>query len=328
MAVFPVEVFRKSMPAITAARAAAEMIAGSAQNACLEDQLQLCRRVHHRPACLHQLTDEPDIAFHDGGDGCDQVDLVGSLGHRGRGLVGSPDDVLTPMREVRDRGEPHATAGQKPARELKMLWVDADRGDAMTDRPAAERLDRRLALLAGEAGKIDEADRPLGRGGVRRGCTGLLDQRSRIDGGHAPSPGSLSSPVRTAASSVKPWGSSSPRVVVEPQALGAADMDGRLGARELGEALAAAAAGRAWPVAAAEDEHLDDALLARLHHGGDGGGLGAAAQRVGGVLDVAAGIDASARPADRGTDVKAGVGSVGALARARAAFRSSSMPPG
>ena len=55
--------------------------------------------------------------------------------------------------------------------------------------------------------------------------------------------------------------------------------------------------------------------LAGERHRGDRAGLGARALRIGGVLDVAAGVDRAARRADRRADEKARVRRVGALTR-------------
>ena len=70
-------------------------------------------------------------------------------------------------------------------------------------------------------------------------------------------------------------------------------VDRHVAPRELGEALPAAAAGRTGLDPAADHQRLDDPGLARGHHVADGGGFGALALRVGGVLDVAADIDAT-----------------------------------
>ncbi len=61
---------------------------------------------------------------------------------------------------------------------------------------------------------------------------------------------------------------------------------GRVG--EFADALATAAAGRAEPLAVADDENFRDAALARERHRGDRAVFSAAALRIGGVLDVAA----------------------------------------
>ena len=106
-------------------------------------------------------------------------------------------------------------------------------------------------------------------------------------------------------------GSSSPSVNVAPHALRPGDMDRRCSVGEFADALAAAAAGRAERLAVADDQDLGDAPLAGERHRGDRAGLGAGALRIGGVLDIAAGIDRAAFGAQRGADVKARIGRIG-----------------
>jgi len=92
-------------------------------------------------------------------------------------------------------------------------------------------------------------------------------------------------------------------------------MDAHAGVGEFANALAAAAAWRAQVLAVADDDDVDDAPLAGQRHRGDRAGLGARALRIGGVLDVAAGVDRAARSADRRADEKVRVRRVSAFAR-------------
>ena len=94
-------------------------------------------------------------------------------------------------------------------------------------------------------------------------------------------------------------------------ALGSGDMDGRARAGEFANPLPATAAGRAEPVAVADDENFSDASFARQRHGADRARFRARALRVGGVLDVAAGIDRATRRAYRGADMEARIWGVG-----------------
>ena len=80
---------------------------------------------------------------------------------------------------------------------------------------------------------------------------------------------------------------------------------------ELADALAAAAAGRYRGFAGAGGVDAADALAAAGQHGGDGRGLGAVADRIGGVLDVAADIDFAVVGQDGGADLEVAVGRVG-----------------
>ena len=84
---------------------------------------------------------------------------------------------------------------------------------------------------------------------------------------------------------------------------------------EFADALAAAAAGRAKRLAVADDADFGDAPLARQRHGGDRARLGADALGIGGVLDIAAGIDRAAGRAQRGADLEARIGRVGVRLR-------------
>lgn len=98
-------------------------------------------------------------------------------------------------------------------------------------------------------------------------------------------------------------------------ALGSGDMDGRARVGEFANPLPATAAGRAEPVAVADDENFRDATFARQRHGADRARFRARALRVGGVLDVAAGIDRAARRAYRGADMEARIWGVGLALR-------------
>jgi hypothetical protein len=85
---------------------------------------------------------------------------------------------------------------------------------------------------------------------------------------------------------------------------------GRLRRRELGEALAAAAAGRADLDLLGDDRGGGDLVLAGGHERADRRRLGALALGVGGVLDVRPGVDRPARRAQRSADLEARVGRV------------------
>jgi len=65
---------------------------------------------------------------------------------------------------------------------------------------------------------------------------------------------------------------------------------------EFADALAAATAGRAGAdiTDATDDRNFHDTLAAFLHHRGDGTCFSAAAERVGGVLDIAAHVQVAA----------------------------------
>src|SRR5438094_10289946 len=93
----------------------------------------------------------------------------------------------------------------------------------------------------------------------------------------------------------------------QAEALGPAQMDARLRARELGELLTAAAAGWTRLGAFRHDHDLDDLALAGGDHGADGGGLGALRDRIRSVLDVAARVETAAAGAHTGADPEAGV---------------------
>ena len=85
----------------------------------------------------------------------------------------------------------------------------------------------------------------------------------------------------------------------------------RSGAAEFAQFLAAAAAGRHQPIARAHDRRFDDPPSAGQDHRGDRAGLGAGALRIGGVLDIAAGMDAPMLVLHRRADQKARIGRVG-----------------
>ena len=87
------------------------------------------------------------------------------------------------------------------------------------------------------------------------------------------------------------------------------DLDRRPG--ELGQALAATAAGRARPLAFGQHQGLDDLALAGGDHGGDGAGLSAVALGIAGVLDIGASKDAPGGGAHRRPHPEPGVGRMG-----------------
>ena len=76
------------------------------------------------------------------------------------------------------------------------------------------------------------------------------------------------------------------------QPLRIAQVDRDFGAGELGEALAAAAAGRAQALARGDHQRFRDLALAGCNHRCDRARLRAVALRIAGVLDVGAGEDA------------------------------------
>src|SRR4029450_526980 len=86
-----------------------------------------------------------------------------------------------------------------------------------------------------------------------------------------------------------------------------AEVDPHVRSRKLGELLAAPAAGRAELGTLAGDEDLRDLPVARGDHGADGGGLRALADRVGGVLHVAARVEPAACGPEAGADAEARV---------------------
>ena len=106
-------------------------------------------------------------------------------------------------------------------------------------------------------------------------------------------------------------GSSSPSVTVRRSPSGPQRWIGVSGRRELGQPLPAAAARRAQVRPAADHDGLDDLPVAGRHHGADGARLGALALREGGVLDVAASVNAAARGTQGGADREVGEGCVG-----------------
>ena len=79
---------------------------------------------------------------------------------------------------------------------------------------------------------------------------------------------------------------------------------------ELADFLPATAAGRHQRVAAADHAQLGDPSLARADHRRERRGFGAPALWIGGVLDVAAAVNATARAADRGADREPRVGGI------------------
>ena len=93
-------------------------------------------------------------------------------------------------------------------------------------------------------------------------------------------------------------------------------MHARVGRRELDELLTTSPARRAELGAFGEHDDLDDRVITRGHHRPDGAGLRALADRIGGILDVAAGVEAPAGRAHARADAEARVGRVRVLERA------------
>jgi len=89
------------------------------------------------------------------------------------------------------------------------------------------------------------------------------------------------------------------------------EMDARFRTGELGELLAASPAGRAQLGPFGQDDGLRDLPVAGGDHGPDGGRLGALADRVGGVLHVAAGVETAARGPEACPDPEARVRRMG-----------------
>ena len=88
------------------------------------------------------------------------------------------------------------------------------------------------------------------------------------------------------------------------------EVHGRRSVAELGQPLAAAAAGRADVDALGHDRHRRDRGLAGRHHRAERRGLRALPLRIGDVLYVRAGIDRPAPPAHRRADLELRVGRV------------------
>ena len=98
----------------------------------------------------------------------------------------------------------------------------------------------------------------------------------------------------------------------EAHTLRPAEMDPRVRARELGQLLAAPPAGGAERRTLGHHDGLDDLPIAGRDHDADGRGLGALADRVGRVLDVAPRVEPAARGPEARTDAEARVRRVGA----------------
>mgnify|MGYP007122341119 CR=1 FL=1 len=79
-------------------------------------------------------------------------------------------------------------------------------------------------------------------------------------------------------------------------------MHERFGAGEFADALPASAAWRHEFLARADHDDMADATFARHDHRGNRARLGAASLRVGGVLDIASGMNQSGFGDDRGAD--------------------------
>ena len=110
-------------------------------------------------------------------------------------------------------------------------------------------------------------------------------------------------------------GSSSPSVTVRRRPSGLTEIHRRLRSGKLAQALAAAAAGadRLRPVGDHQDRR--DRLLAGRDHDADGRRLGALPLRIGGVLDIAAGIEPAALAREAGAHGEARIGRMGIGAR-------------
>ena len=117
-----------------------------------------------------------------------------------------------------------------------------------------------------------------------------------------------------------------------PAPVGVDGVDRRVGAGELGEALAAAAArrGQAAVDAIGDDADRGDATggagRAGGDHGGDRRGLGAPALGVGGVLHVGAGMDGAGLGAHGGADREVRIGCVGTPAHSARPARTTRDP--
>ena len=98
-------------------------------------------------------------------------------------------------------------------------------------------------------------------------------------------------------------------------AVGVDRVDRRLIGGEFAETLAAGATGGCGSNRVGDDERLDDFRFARRHAGADGDGFRAQALRIGGVLDIAAGIDPARSAAYGRADRKARIGRVRMRAR-------------
>ncbi len=96
-----------------------------------------------------------------------------------------------------------------------------------------------------------------------------------------------------------------------PQAVGAAEVDRHVGAGELGQALAAAAAGGAQALAGGEHQRLGDPPLAGRDQRRERARLGAVALGIARVLDVGAGEDMTRRAAHRRAHPEPGIGRMG-----------------
>lgn len=97
------------------------------------------------------------------------------------------------------------------------------------------------------------------------------------------------------------------------EALWSCDMNERRIVGEFADALSAATAGGAELFARPDNADFSDAALAGERHRTDGAGLGAVPDRVGGVLDIAAGKYSAARRANRRADLEARIGRIGVL---------------
>ena len=95
------------------------------------------------------------------------------------------------------------------------------------------------------------------------------------------------------------------------QAARIAKMHQRVRRAELAEALPAAAAGRAQPLAGRDHQDLDDPPLAGRDHRRERARLGAVAFRKAGILDIGASEDPAGCGAHGSAHLKAGVGRMG-----------------
>ena len=180
----PVEVLRKSTPAITAARAAAVITAGSRRLPVSRISFSVVPGPGGGPAGLDQLADQADIAVQDRRDRRHHVDLVGTGRDRGRGLLRRRRDVVAAVREVGDRGEAHRAAVEVRAGERHVLRIDADGGRAVAHGALTQALDLGRRLAAAEAGEVDQRHGPRREAGGDGRLARPLEQRAQIRRGH------------------------------------------------------------------------------------------------------------------------------------------------
>ena len=220
--------------------------------------------------------------------GHDEVDLVGAVVRAPRGRRRADSSRLLAGGEVDHRGDADAGAGELgagTARRRRGQTQTAATGPCGVRARAAEVGDGGGVAGVVEVGEVEAGERP-----ARRRSRAVDQPRPRQVAGRE---GAREERAERGA---------------RPLALGAGEDHRGVGRRELGELLAAAAAGGDDLGAVGEHQHLGDARLPGGDHGGDRAGLGAGALRIGDVLDVAAGEDAAVRAADRGADLEARIG--------------------